>query len=63
VCGKGRNRFMGYLNNEKNTIETIDAEGYCHSGDIGYLDSKGNLTITGRLKELIITAGGENISP
>lgn len=38
-------------------------EGYLHSGDVGKLDKKGNLAITGRIKELIITAGGENVAP
>lgn len=60
---KGRNRFVGYHNNEAETRKTIDPKGYLHSGDIGKIDSKGNLFITGRLKELIITAGGENVSP
>jgi long-chain-fatty-acid--CoA ligase ACSBG len=41
----------------------MDSEGYFHSGDIGLIDKDGFLDITGRLKELIITAGGENVSP
>jgi long-chain-fatty-acid--CoA ligase ACSBG len=60
---RGRNRFMGYLKDEKSTKETIDEYGYIHSGDLGYFNSKGNLVITGRLKEMIITAGGENVAP
>ena len=63
ICFKGRNRFMGYFKNEKATIETIDEKGFLHSGDMGKLDEKGNLYITGRFKELIITAGGENVAP
>ncbi|KRX10345.1 hypothetical protein PPERSA_03652 [Pseudocohnilembus persalinus] len=63
ICFKGRNRFMGYYKNEKATMETIDEQGYLHSGDLGKLDKNGNLYITGRLKELIITAGGENVAP
>jgi len=55
--------FVGYLKNEKATRETIDAEGYVHSGDLGYLDQDGFLVISGRLKELIITGGGENVAP
>lgn len=55
--------FVGYIKNEKATRETIDHEGYVHSGDLGYLDEEGFLVITGRLKELIITAGGENVAP
>ena len=63
ICYKGRNRFMGYFKNEKATKETIDATGFLHSGDVGKIDERGNLTITGRIKELLITAGGENIPP
>ena len=63
ICMRGRNIMMGYLKNEKATAETIDAQGYCHSGDRGKIDADGFLRITGRIKELIITAGGENVAP
>ncbi|KAG9480463.1 hypothetical protein GDO78_012103 [Eleutherodactylus coqui] len=59
----GRHVFMGYLNMEDKTKESIDEEGWLRSGDIGKHDDKGFLFITGRIKELIITAGGENIPP
>lgn len=63
ICMYGRHVFMGYLGLESKTIEALDAEGYLHTGDIGQFDSDGFLFITGRSKELIITAGGENIPP
>ncbi len=62
ICFRGRHVFMGYMKNPEATASTIDDEGWLHSGDIGRIDN-GFLTITGRIKELIITAGGENIAP
>ena len=55
--------MMGYLNMEAKTLEAIDENGFLHSGDKGKVDENGFLIITGRYKELIITAGGENIAP
>lgn len=63
VLMRGRHVFMGYVGDVDKTMEAIDDEGWLHTGDIGYADKDGNLFITGRIKELIITAGGENIPP
>ncbi|XP_077120324.1 long-chain-fatty-acid--CoA ligase ACSBG1 isoform X1 [Ranitomeya variabilis] len=63
ICFWGRTVFMGYLNMEDKTREVFDKDGWLHSGDIGKIDSEGFLQVTGRIKELIITAGGENIPP
>lgn len=63
VLMRGRHVFKGYFKNEDATKETIDPEGWLHSGDVGIIDAKGFLKITDRKKELIITAGGENIPP
>lgn len=64
ICVLGRNVFMGYLNNPEATFDVMDSEGYFHTGDIGQIDPKTQLLeITGRYKELIVTAGGENVSP
>ncbi|XP_076863603.1 long-chain-fatty-acid--CoA ligase ACSBG1 isoform X2 [Brachyhypopomus gauderio] len=63
VCFWGRNVFMGYLNMEEKTMESLDEDGWLRSGDFAKMDEEGFLYITGRLKELIITAGGENIPP
>ena len=60
---RGPHICAGYLNNEVATREAIDAEGWLHSGDIGAINDAGFLQITGRKKDIIITAGGENIAP
>lgn len=63
ICLWGRHVFMGYLESEDATVEAIDEEGWLHSGDLGRMDNQGFLFITGRIKEIIITAGGENVAP
>jgi long-subunit acyl-CoA synthetase (AMP-forming) len=63
VLMRGRHVFKGYFKNEAATAETIDSDGWLHSGDVGQIDDKGFLQITDRKKELLITAGGENIAP
>merc|ERR1711971_1046287 len=63
IATRGRNACMGYLWEEGKTAELHDAEGYVLSGDLGRFDSDGFLYLTGRQKEIIVTAGGENIAP
>ncbi|MBD0675842.1 AMP-dependent synthetase/ligase [Streptomyces sp. CBMA156] len=62
VLLKGPHVFTGYWNNPKATAETL-RDGWIATGDLGSLDSEGYLTITGRKKEIIVTAGGKNVAP
>lgn len=61
-CSKGYNMMKGYYKMPDATAQTIDAEGWLHSGDLACVDERGNYRITGRLKDMIIR-GGENIYP
>jgi long-chain acyl-CoA synthetase len=63
VCIRGGNVFTGYLDDPDKTADALDPDGTLHSGDIGQFDDEGYLRIIDRKKELIITAGGKNISP
>jgi long-chain acyl-CoA synthetase len=63
IMVRGDNVFMGYLNQPEKTAETIDSEGWLHTGDVGLVDDEGYFRITDRMKDIIITAGGKNITP
>ena len=60
---RGPNIFSGYLNLPEKTKEVFDADGWMHTGDVGTMDAQGFFSITDRMKDIIITAGGKNITP
>lgn len=63
ILVRGPNVFMGYLNQPEKTAETIDKDGWLHTGDVGLMDDDGFFRITDRMKDIIITAGGKNVTP
>ena len=63
IMVRGPNVFAGYWRDVDKTAEAMDAEGWLHTGDCGELDGDGYLSITGRIKDIMITSGGKNISP
>ncbi len=63
ILVRGPHVFAGYWRDADKTAETVDADGWLHTGDCGKLDAEGYLAITGRIKDIMITSGGKNIAP
>jgi len=62
LCIRGYSLMQGYWNDPEKTVQTIDSDGWIHSGDLATMDAEGYVSITGRIKDMVIR-GGENISP
>ena len=63
ILARGKNVMLGYYKNEEATQQTIDSEGWYHTGDLGVMDAKGNLFIKGRKKNMLLGPNGQNIYP
>ena len=63
ICAKGPNVMQGYYNRPEETAAVIDTNGFLHTGDLGHLDEKGRIYITGRSKEIIVLSNGKNVQP
>src|SRR5207237_9596575 len=63
ILTRGPHVFLGYFKDPQATSETLDAEGFLHTGDVGEFDDKSYLRITDRKTDILITSGGKNISP
>lgn len=63
ILARGSSLMAGYFNNDTETKTAIDSQGWLHTGDMGSIDSDGFLTITGRIKELLILSNGKNVNP
>ena len=63
ILARGLNVMLGYYKNEEATAQTLDSEGWYHTGDLGTMDSEGNVFIKGRSKTMLLSANGQNIYP